>query len=748
MFDKQEKKVLLTCLKNAIEKSNAPGAVAYLGRKDEILFFDAVGKCSIVPLEEEMSGDTIFDLASLTKVIATTTSILILYQKGKLKLDESVYKYVNIPIFKKVTLRHLLTHSSGLIGYEEWYKEIFSFEDILIRLSRTKLLFEPGTKHLYSDFGFMILAHIIELVSGENFDQFCRKNIFSKLNMNSTFFNVPEEYKSKCAPTEKCEWRKRIVRGEVHDEHAYAMGGVAGHAGLFSTAEDLSRFCRGLIKGYILEKDVIEEMATCKIIPDYPWQVLGWKTDPFWESIEGQLPFRSALGHTGFTGTCIWWDRISGYYAILLSNSCHPSRKTRDNRKLRKTFYNSLSVLLSPDRINVHYGLDVLMRDDFKPIEKSSIALFTNTSARNITGKTSLEIFSSIEDIKLKYIFSAEHGLQLSGEAGKSEKQKRWNNFQIVDIYDKNVKVDWTKVLRQLDWIIVDIQDIGSRYYTYIYSLFQLMKMCNEYNKKMMILDRPNPLGGEIIEGIFPDKEFLGEVCWGNVPIRHGLTIGESALFLKKTNPELKTLDLSIIKMDGWFYDLQFPNLDLQWFPPSPNIQFFESALCYVGTCLFEGTNISEGRGTPYPFQTIGAPWCNPEKILTSLSEEVTKGFDIEPCNFTPVSIPGKAITPKYMNELCKGFYIKVKDFNQAKPFKLALELLRLIKIYHSEQLIFNDHFNHLAGTTYLKDMIEKNDMSDIQNIESKIQKYLANRPYLYPSFLEEKRKLIGGYKN
>ncbi len=425
MLDRQEKKMILKSLTNAIEKSNAPGAVAYLGRNDVVLFFDAVGKCNIIPLEEEMSRDTIFDLASLTKVIATTTAILILYQNGKLKLDDFVYNYINIPIFKKVTLRHLLTHSSGLIGYENWYREIYSFEDILIKLSKTKLLFEPGTKHLYSDFGFMLLAYIVEIISEERFDQFCKRSIFSKLSMNTTFFNVPNEYKNKCASTEKCEWRKRIIRGEVHDEHAYAMGGVAGHAGLFSTAEDLSRFCRGMTKGYILEKDVIEEMATCRIIPNYPWQVLGWKTDPFWDSIEGQLPFRSALGHTGFTGTCLWWDRKSGYYAILLSNSCHPSRKTRDNRKLRMTFYNSVSILISPEKINVHYGLDVLIKDDFKPIKNSSIALFTNTSARNIAGKTTLEVFSSAEDLKLKYIFSAEHGLQLSEEAGKSDKQKK-----------------------------------------------------------------------------------------------------------------------------------------------------------------------------------------------------------------------------------------------------------------------------------------------------------------------------------
>lgn len=741
MFSKQEKEIILKCLNNAIQNS-APGAVAYVGRNDEVLFFDSVGKCAILPSEEDMKKDSIFDLASLTKVIATTTSVLLLYQQGKINLDDPVSNYISIPNFHKFSIKHLLTHSSGLIGYEEWYKENFSFEDILIKLSKTQLLFEPGTKHLYSDFGFMILAHIVELISGEHFDQFCKENIFSKLNMNTTFFIVPEEYKNRCAPTEKCVWRKKIIRGEVHDEHAYAMGGIAGHAGLFSTAEDLSRFCRGMMNGYILEKDIIEEMATCRVIPNYPWQVLGWKTDPFWESIEGQIPFRSALGHTGFTGTCLWWDRKSGYYTILLSNSCHPSRKTRDNRKLRKTFYNSIALLIAPEKINVHCGIDVLLRDDFKPIKNSSVALFTNTSARNITGIPTLDIFLAEEKIKLKYIISAEHGLQLSEEAGKSDIQKQWEDKQVIDIYDKKTRIDWQRILKQIDWIVVDIQDIGSRYYTYIYSLSQLMKICNKYQKKMIILDRPNPLGGEIVEGFLPDKEYLGEVCWGNVPIRHGLTIGESALYLKKTNAELKSLELSVIKMDGWFYDLQYPNLDLQWFLPSPNIPSFESALCYVGTCLFEGTNISEGRGTQYPFQTIGAPWLNSVLILSSLSEEFKEGFNIKPCPFKPISIPGKATNPKYVNELCNGLHLKVKDFNQARPFMLTLELLRLIKLHHPEHFAFNNYFEKLSGISTLRAIIEKNDLKSDPNRETEVQKYLATRPYLYTKYADERKAI------
>ncbi|HOK08381.1 MAG TPA: DUF1343 domain-containing protein [Candidatus Hydrogenedens sp.] len=744
MLEKKYKIIFNKVLDTAI-KNIPTGAVAYIGQYDEVLFFQASGKCSVVPYEEPMDKDVIFDLASLTKVIATTTSILLLYQQGKLKLDEKLYKYIPLPLFKEITIRHLLTHSSGIIGYETWYKEIFSFEDLLIKLSKTKLFFKPGTNHLYSDFGFILLGNIIETISGKKLDLFCKDNIFSPLNMNNTFFHVPKEFIDKCAPTEECPWRKKIIRGEVHDEHAYALGGVAGHAGLFSTAEDLARFSRALIKQQLLEKEVIEEMATCKIIPDYPWQVLGWKTDPFWDSIEGQLPFRFALGHTGFTGTCLWWDRISGYYAILLSNSCHPRREKRDNRKLRKTFYNSLAVIVHPQKMNTHYGIDTLLRNDFQPIKNASVGLYTNTSATSTTGKTTLDIFYTSEKIKLKCIFTAEHGLNVSEESGKSEKQKQWMNIPLIDMYSKHKTNQWREILKTLDWIVIDIQDIGVRYYTYIYSMIQLLKLCMEYNKKVLILDRPNPLGGEIIEGIFPEPSFVDEVCWGNVPVRHGLTIAETALWIQNTNKEFNNLNLDVIKLDGWFYDLFFHELDLQWIPPSPNIQSVDSALCYIGTCLFEGTNISEGRGTKKPFKIIGAPWCNPERIISKIPDNLKQGIEIKKCSFVPKPILGKTTNPKYNGELCEGLEFQIINPHLCRPFRLVVEIIKLIKSNHPNEFQFNAHFDKLCGTSKLRIAIEKNE--DLNNLwlqtEKNIQTYITTHPRLYTSLKDETQKLI-----
>lgn len=740
----EDRKFFENLLLSAIT-GTTPGAVAYVGKFDEIIFFGAKGKKSLIPAEENLNIDTIYDLASLTKVVATTTAVMLLYQEGKINLDDSVSKYLPIRKFKGILIKHLLTHSSGLPAYAEWYREINSFEDFLIKLYKEDLLFSPGTAHLYSDFGFILLGHIVELVSGVDLENFCKQNIFLPLNMVSTFFRVPEEFIDRCAPTELCSWRGVVVRGKVHDENAYALGGVAGHAGLFSTAEDLSKFCRTMIYKKLLKPEVIEEMATTKIIPNYPWQVLGWKTDPFWDSIEGVIPFRSALGHTGFTGTCMWWDRVSGYYAILLSNSCHPSRRKRDNKKLRKTFYNGVSIFINPKKINVHPGVDVLMRDEFKVIEGARIGVYTNTSAMSAYGKSTLEVLSSSTKFHIVCIFAGEHGLRVSEEAGKGEINKDWRGIPIIDIFTdyKNI-IEKRALLRKIEWIVVDIPDIGARYYTYLASINKLLRLAVEYNLKVLVLDRPNPLGGEIIEGPLPSKGFIGDVCWGDVPIRHGMTVGESCMFLKGYVRDLNGVDLEVVKVDGWFRDLMFDRVDLPWVPPSPNILDFQSALCYVGTCLLEGTNLSEGRGTKSPFRMVGAPWLKVNEVLEVVPKYAVEGVRLDVCEFVPESIPGKVSRPKYMGEKCKGIKIEIENPYLFKPFTFGYELLVAVRKVNRDSLRFSKFFDELAGGDFIRGAIESgNSYSQIQTqVKQDIEKFLSRKPCLYTSMNSEIARL------
>lgn len=737
-----EKKWIDNLLRCAIENC-APGAVAYLGKMDDVLYWDCVGKRSLIPVEEPNGIDTIYDLASLTKVVATTTAVMLLYQRGVIKLDDPISKFIPISKFRDISIRHLLTHSSGLPAYAEWYREINSIEDFLIKIYKTDLLFTPGTAHLYSDLGFILLGHIVELVSGENLERFCKSNIFEPLRMLSTFFKVPDYLVEKCAPTEMCNWRRKVMRGEVHDENAYALGGIAGHAGLFSTAEDLAKFCRAMIHRKILEPEVIEEMATSRIIPNYPWQVLGWKTDPYWDSIEGLLPFRTALGHTGFTGTSLWWDRYSGYYAILLSNSCHPSRTKRDNKKLRKTFYNGISILINPPKFNIHPGIDVLMRDNFKDLRKAKIGVYTNISAVNVYGKSTLEVLTSSDQFTVVVLFAGEHGLRVSQEAGKGESEKRWNGIPIIDLYSRNRSPEDKELLKKLDWIVIDIPDIGVRYYTYLASVQKLLTLATEYDIRVLVLDRANPLGGEILEGPLPRMDHLSDVCWGCVPVRHGMTVGESCLFMKKMMKKLDSLRMEIVKVDGWFTELMYDRFDLSWVPPSPNIIDFETALCYVGTCLFEGTNLSEGRGTDFPFRIIGSPWLSAEKVINYLPEYALKGVKLEPYSFVPKSIPGKATHPKYLGERCNGIKIEVRDPYIFQPFTLGYELLLSIRKLHNDMLKFNNFFDKLIGSDLVRKSIEREvSYSALKDkIGEKIEEFKRNKVSLYPSLKIEMRK-------
>ncbi|MCX8064636.1 MAG: DUF1343 domain-containing protein [Candidatus Hydrogenedentes bacterium] len=741
-------RVKKVCFENLLERAvenSAPGAVAYIGRVDEVFYWGSVGKKSLIPEEEVNTIDTIYDLASLTKVVATTTAIMLLYQEGRLRLDDSIIEYIPIGRFKNISIRHLLSHSSGLPAHAEWYKEINSIEDFLIKIYKTDLLFPPGSNHLYSDFGFILLGHIVELITGRSFESYCRLNIFEPLKMTSTFFKVPNELIGRCAPTELCGWRKKIIRGEVHDENAYALGGVAGHAGLFSTAEDLGRFCRAMIHKKLLKAEVIEEMATSRVVLSYPWQVLGWKTDPYWDSIEGVIPFRTALGHTGFTGTCLWWDRLSGYYAILLSNSCHPSRTRRDNKKLRKTFFNGISILINPPRFNTHPGIDVLGRDDFKILKGAKIGVFTNSSAISVSGKTALDILTSSDKFTVTCLFAGEHGLKVSEEAGKGEVKEQFNGIPIIDVYSGQKDSSKKKqLLKKLDWIVIDIPDIGVRYYTYLASVCKLLGIAVEYDVKILVLDRPNPLGGELIEGPLPDNNFIGNVCWGRVPVRHGMTVGESCIYMKRTMKDLGSANVDVIKADGWFTDLMCDRLDLAWLPPSPNILDFETALCYIGTCLFEGTNLSEGRGTDFPFKMVGAPWLKAKDVIEILPDYSLAGVKLSACSFIPRPVLGRVSHPKYMGEKCEAIKIEVIDPYRFRPFILGYELLIAISKLNGDALKFNDFFDKLAGGKFIRESIDSGIAytSIRDKIEEDINEFKLHKVSLYSSLSDERKKM------
>lgn len=328
-------------IEESIKEKAFPGATIAAGRKNGLFLMKEFGRLSYEENSAPVKIDTIYDLASLTKVIVTTTACMKLWEEGKLKLDFKVSSF--IPEFgvkgkDKITIWHLLTHSSGLPAYKRYFLEVKGKENIIKRICEEELEYEPGTKSVYSDLGFILLGVIIEKLTGEKLENYINRILFQPLGMKDTMFNPPKILLQRIAPTEDDPWRKRVAHGEVHDENAYAMGGVSGHAGLFSDVVDLSKFCQLLLNGgifdgkRILKRSTIEYFTKRVDIPEST-RALGWDTPSKEGSSAGRFVSSKAFGHTGFTGTSIWIDPEKDVFVVFLTNRVHP---TRENQKIRE----------------------------------------------------------------------------------------------------------------------------------------------------------------------------------------------------------------------------------------------------------------------------------------------------------------------------------------------------------------------------------------------------------------------------
>jgi CubicO group peptidase (beta-lactamase class C family) len=331
-----------------------PGAVLAVGRDGALAHLRAFGRFSYDPDAAEVATDTLYDLASLTKVVVTTTLSMILVDEGKLDLDARVHAFFPAfsgPAKERVTVRHLLTHSGGLQWWAPLYKEVQGKPAYLERIVAMDLAFDPGAKTVYSDLGIILLGDILERVSGTGFEELARQRVLQPLAMKDSRYRPPAALLERIAPTENDPWRGRVVRGEVHDENALALGGVAPHAGLFGTAPDLAHLAQALLDGGSFGGRRIVSRATVELFTERAGipvssRALGWDT-PTDESGQrsstpGQPGYSSAgslfsarsFGHTGFTGTSMWMDPERELYVILLTNRVHP---TRDNNKIRDT---------------------------------------------------------------------------------------------------------------------------------------------------------------------------------------------------------------------------------------------------------------------------------------------------------------------------------------------------------------------------------------------------------------------------
>lgn len=704
-----------TLVRQDIEQKKLPGAVVLIGRGDRILYQKAIGQRAIVPAPEPMTLDTIFDLASLTKVIVTTTGMTILLEEGKVRLNDRVATFV--PGFERygkgdITIRHLLTHMSGLRPDVDLADPWKGSETAISLAIEEVPQGPPGTRFVYSDINFFLLGDIIRRVSEKPLDQFARERIFRPLGMKDTMFTPPASLVSRIAPTESCTeygWPcagsgMTMLRGTVHDPTARRMGGVAGHAGLFGTAADLAVFARMLLAGGVHRGTrILSPLAVTKMtMPATPAEErnvrsLGWDMDSTFSSNRGELLPLGSFGHTGFTGTSLWADPATGLYVIFLSNRLHPDGKGDVTPLRARVATVAASALTSPVPAArqlawtgrdfgaapaapaprpsgaVLAGIDVLRASGFAALMGKRVGLVTNHTGRARDGATTIDLLHGAPDVKLVALFSPEHGIRGILDAKVPSETDEKTGLPIHSLYGETRRPP-TSTLEGLDAIVIDLQDIGARFYTYMTTMAYVMEEAAKKGLAVTVLDRPNPIGGVQIEGPMLDPGALAFTSYFPMPIRHSLTLGELARLF---NAENKIgANLTVVQLRGWDRGQWFDETGLPWINPSPNMRNLIQATVYPGIGAIEGTNISVGRGTDTPFEQLGAPWIDGVQLADALNARNITGVRFYPVRFTPTS-------SKYAKEECQGVFIIVTDRSALRPVRLGLEVAAMLhKLY------------------------------------------------------------------
>lgn len=687
-------------VREAVEKNRVPGAVVLIGHRGRVALQRAYGYAGARPQTRAMTLETIFDLASLTKPVATSTAAMLLVEEGKIELDAPISKY--LPVFDdgdkaKITVRHLLTHTAGFVAGGAYWGKTRTNEQMLDDIVASNLRSLPGEKFLYSDFSFVTLGAVIEAASGQPLDQFCRERIFMPLGLNDTFFRrnetalTPQVLSRVAATTADDDTTE--TRGLVHDPTARAMGGVAGHAGLFSTANDLARFSRMVLNGGELDGKRVLKPETVRMwlalqTPGLPGErTLGWDmASPY--SVRGALS-PASFGHTGFTGTSLWIDPASQTFIILLTNSVHAKPSASPIViPLRRAVSNAVAAAVAPAspvvaNNGVRTGLEILVAEDFKRLEGKKIGVVCNHTAVDKQFRHLVDLMVE-KKLNIVALFGPEHGIRGDvdeGISGSSIDAK--TGLKVYSLYDYKVPKETrfrptSEMLEGIDTLVFDIQDIGSRYYTYITTLGYVMEEAAKHKIKVIVLDRPNPIGGNLIEGPDLDVKFASLAAYHNMPISHGLTIGELALLF---NAERKIgADLEVVKMTGWTRDMLFDQTGLPWLNPSPNMRSVRQAWLYAGVGFLEVLPISVGRGTDTPFELIGAPWLDATTVAADLNARKLPGVSFVPTRFTPT-------TREFKGVLCQGIQIFLWDRAACRPAELGVQIADAMVRRHPDRL-------------------------------------------------------------
>jgi uncharacterized protein YbbC (DUF1343 family)/CubicO group peptidase (beta-lactamase class C family) len=695
---------------DALEHGDVAGVNVAVVRGKEIVFHKAYGLRSKDP-DEPMRLDTVFDLASLTKALATAPAIHLLVEQKKIDLAAPVARY--LPVFgsrgkEAITVEQLLLHTSGLRAASGVGDFTHGREEALRRIGGLGLDREPGAGFEYSDIGYVVLGALVEKASGEPLDVFARKSFYEPLGMRDTTFSPTPELAARAAPTAK--EGDAFLQGTVHDPRARALGGTAGHAGLFSTVDDVARFATMLLNTGVGDRAAVfaaSSVATMTAPHDLPGgagkRALGWDIDTSFSGARGEL---RGYGHTGFTGTSLWIDPARRVAVVVLASALYPDGKG-DVRRLRREVATVVArggplsgATMSPSPMSasasvaaaasataaasvaaaatgsVFTGVDVLERDGFKLLQGRRVGLVTHAAGCDRRGVSTIDVLRSAPGVTLVALFSPEHGLRTEEDRPVRDGKDDRSGLPVFSLYGERTRPTEAQ-LAGIDTLVFDLQDAGARFYTYATTLGYLLEVAAAHRLRLVVLDRPNPIGGLRVEGPLLDATRTSFIGYHPIPIRHGMTLGELARLFDKERG--LGADLHVVPMEGWRRGDTFDRTGLVWRNPSPNLRSVTEALLYPGIALLEATNVSVGRGTDRPFERVGAPWIEGAKLAAALASAGLPGVRFTAASFTPRE-------STFAGKRCEGVEIAVVDRDAFDPIRAGLTLARaLLTLYPAD---------------------------------------------------------------
>ena len=765
----------------ALKAHTVPGAVVFVGHDGHVVFHKAYGNRFTIPAPSAMTEDTIFDMASLTKVIATTTAVMQLYQQGRFRLNDPLSKY--LPEFaangkEDITIRQIMTHYSGLppdldLSYPWTGKQTAYDMAFAVKPERP-----PGTAFRYSDINFIMMGALVEKLSGMTLDAYTAKYVFAPMGMDHTRFLPPDSWRADIAPTQYDE-DHHMLQGVVNDPTSRRMGGVAGHAGLFSTANDLSIFAQNLLdllagrlSKFPLNRVTAEKMTT----PQNPATAvalrgLGWDLESPFSGNRGELFPVGSFGHTGWTGTDIWMDPWSDSYVIFLSNRNYPDRRPNtipvegelanaaaqaldiqipeSGREIsRLTGYNeSLTDMRRwPSRNGtVETGIDVLEQENFAPLAELKkkhgghlrVGILSNQTGLDSHGRRTIDVLfhdapAKVPGLKVTTLFSPEHGItgkmdttDISGSTDKA------TGLPVVSMYGATAaeRHPPIKKLRHLDAVVIDLRDAGVRFYTYETAVAYFLQAAAHTGTDIVILDRPDPINGSFVQGPVSDVGHSSYTGFMPLPVRHGMTMGELARYFNGEGH--LGASLTVIAMKGWQRGDWYDSTSLLWVNPSPNLRNLNEATLYPGLGMIESSNISVGRGTDTPFAWIGAPWIDATQFAAALNRRMIPGIRFVPVEFTP-----QAPYP-YAGQVCNGVQFVITNRNELNVPEMGIEIASMLNKMYPTQYHLDAIARLLANQATLKALQDHEDPESIADTwRDSVEQFMERRKayLIYPS--------------